>query len=182
MTATPDPAALAQLIDRQAILDCVNRYCCGIDRLDRELALSAYHADAIDDHGHIRARADIFVDFVIARHRAGLTLSHQHHITSHVAEIVGDVAHCTTYYLYSTTAPGDPPALSLHSGRYIDRFERRDGRWAIAARVCLVEWSGAVSPVDAARLIPPPATGAATRDHSDIQYRRPLIVKAPPEQ
>lgn len=172
----PDPAAIALLIDRQAILDCVNRYCCGVDRLDRKMMLSAYHPDAIDDHGHIRARADIFIDFVIARHRAGLTLSHQHHITSHMVEIDGDVAHGTTYYLYSATAPGEPPQLSLHSGRYIDRFERRDGRWAIAARVCLLEWSGEMAPVDATRLIPAPVTGGAARDRSDLQYRRPLVV------
>src|SRR5882724_2908499 len=46
-----DQMALRQLLDRQAILDCLHRYTRGVDRLDRQLLLSAYHADAIDDHG-----------------------------------------------------------------------------------------------------------------------------------
>ena len=47
-----EAAALArEMKDRQEIYDCIMRYCRGIDRLDREVLLSAYHPDAIDDHG-----------------------------------------------------------------------------------------------------------------------------------
>ena len=46
-----DGAQIKHLIDRQAILDCLTRYCRGMDRFDRALVLSAYHPDAIDDHG-----------------------------------------------------------------------------------------------------------------------------------
>jgi hypothetical protein len=42
---------LRYLIDRQAILDCLTRYCRGVDRFDRDLLLSAYHPDATDNHG-----------------------------------------------------------------------------------------------------------------------------------
>ena len=31
--------------------------------------------------------------------------------------------------------------LRIRAGRYIDRFERRDGRWAIAERVLADDWS-----------------------------------------
>ena len=31
--------------------------------------------------------------------------------------------------------------LTMGGGRYVDRLEQRDGRWAIAARVCLRDWS-----------------------------------------
>ena len=42
---------LRALVDRQAIHDVILRYCRGVDRMDRELLLAAYHSDAIDDHG-----------------------------------------------------------------------------------------------------------------------------------
>ena len=38
---------LEQLLDRQEILDCLLRFCRGMDRFDRELFLSAFHSDAI---------------------------------------------------------------------------------------------------------------------------------------
>ena len=31
--------------------------------------------------------------------------------------------------------------MTLSGGRYVDRLERRDGRWAIVDRVCVVEWN-----------------------------------------
>jgi hypothetical protein len=34
---------------------------------------------------------------------------------------------------------GDP--LSISGGRYIDRLEKRNGRWAIAERLCLRDWA-----------------------------------------
>ena len=36
----------------------------------------------------------------------------------------------------------DPAApLTAFGGRYVDRFERRQGKWGIAVRLCLVEWA-----------------------------------------
>ena len=42
-----------ELIDRQRIYECLLRYTRGMDRLDRELVLSAYHDDAVEDHGPV---------------------------------------------------------------------------------------------------------------------------------
>ena len=44
-------AALQLLIDRQEILDCLNRYCRALDRHDDELLTSVFHPDAVDNHG-----------------------------------------------------------------------------------------------------------------------------------
>ena len=38
---------LAHLLERQDILDCLVRFSRGMDRFDRALFLSAFHADAI---------------------------------------------------------------------------------------------------------------------------------------
>ncbi|MGH7462713.1 MAG: nuclear transport factor 2 family protein, partial [Longimicrobiales bacterium] len=44
-------AQVQYLLDRQAILDCDQRYCLGVDRHDADLIASAFHPDAIDEHG-----------------------------------------------------------------------------------------------------------------------------------
>lgn len=179
---TPDTEKLVrELADRQEILDCIHRYCHGMDRLDRELVLSAYHLDAYDDHGTICAPVEEFVDFTMQRHRQGMTVSHHHLVMNHRAEIDGDVAHATTYFIYSATLPKTDPdkphTVSLNGGRYIDRFERRDGRWAIADRVCIVEWTAATTPMALPATAGLPTTGHAARDKTDLQYRRPLRIE-----
>ena len=40
--------ALRELLDRQAITDCIHRYCRGVDRMDREATCSAYHPDGVN--------------------------------------------------------------------------------------------------------------------------------------
>src|SRR5882672_11478300 len=94
-----DKTALQQLLDRQAIQDCLMRYSRGVDRLDRELLLSAYHPDAVDDHGMFAGGRDAFVDWVIDMH-SSTHLSQQHCLFNHTCELEGDVAHAETYYMF----------------------------------------------------------------------------------
>ena len=42
---------IAELWDREQIRQCLHRYARGVDRFDRELILSAFHPDALDEHG-----------------------------------------------------------------------------------------------------------------------------------
>ena len=58
-------AALQELLDKQAVHECVLRYCRGIDRMDAELVRSCYHADATDEHGAFLGTRDVFVDWVM---------------------------------------------------------------------------------------------------------------------
>src|SRR5437870_7614815 len=57
---------LQELLDRQAIADCVYRYARGLDRHDEEIYASAYHDDAIDHHGDFLGRRDKFVPWGLA--------------------------------------------------------------------------------------------------------------------
>ena len=165
-------AIVREMKDRHEIYDCVLRYCRGIDRLDREMLLSAYHPDAIDDHGTFVGPVEQFWDYVHALHH---TYQHrtQHHITNHRCDIDGDVAHAESYYIFRSLNK-EAPLHTNASGRYIDRFERRGGRWAIAERVCLVEirndhWAPTGFEGDDDYL-------PATRDKGDTSYRMPLEI------
>jgi hypothetical protein len=167
------------LADRMDIFDCLTRYTRGVDRLDRELARSAYHDDAIDDHVGFVGPVDDFLDWAFEYH--GTQVRHQHYITNHTVEIDGDEAHAETYYLFVGTVRHDDEPLTVTGGRYVDRFERRDGRWAIASRLCLVEWRTELEShfkgpaVDFVSLV-----GTMARDRTDSSYDRPLVLKRAP--
>src|SRR3954447_22274581 len=77
--------------DKQEIRELIYRYCRGADRLDAELMRSAYHDDAFDDHGAIRASRDEYVDTVmevLGQHY----LSTTHLIGNQLIELNGDRA------------------------------------------------------------------------------------------
>lgn len=180
--------AIACLLDRQSIYDCLVRYTRGIDRWDRELILSAYHPDAVDDHGQFVGEPEAFADWAIAMHRE-THVSHQHALLQHYCDLDGDVAHTETYYHFVSLNRQGPP-WSMIAGRYIDRFEKRETRWAIAQRVVVRDWMASeermsredlVSVVAGQELSPESIefvrTGPApTRDKRDPSYARPLMV------
>jgi hypothetical protein len=169
-----DDKTLCEMLDRQQILDCVHRYCRGVDRFDRELVMSVYHPDAIDDHGVFVGSPGEFVDWAFAYHAEHQRKTH-HIVTNHTCELDGDTAHTETYWIFSGINANAPP--SIHFGRYIDRFERRNGRWAIAARACLSEWHAALGDL----AVPPEyqqaldGSGTSARDREDTSYERPLL-------
>ena len=167
---------LQTLIDRMAIMDCLTRYCRGVDRLDRELILSCYHPEAEDDHGEFVGSREEFCDWVIGLHRRDQILT-QHCITNHSCDIQGDEAHCETYYQFN--ARNNDESMWIAGGRYVDRLEKRGGEWKIANRYCIVEWSGTIipGPIPYADIPDVHASGVPSRDRSDPSYTRPLVNK-----
>jgi ketosteroid isomerase-like protein len=171
---------LQQLLDRNEILECLHRYARGMDRQDREVVRSVYHDDAIDVHGSIPAPVEQFLDWAFAYHDEQRL--HQHYITNDLIELDGDTAHSETYYLFVGRYPDPDTPLIMAGGRYVDRFERRNGQWAIARRVCTAEWRtnppSRLADVGAANVVPPVIV---SRDRDDVSYRRPLIVDLAPD-
>jgi ketosteroid isomerase-like protein len=167
-------AFLREQKDRQEIMDCLLRYTRGADRHDVALMASAYHPGAIDQHGVAPdLEATAFADWAIGWHREFQT-RHQHIIANSTIELDGDTAHVETYYGFWGENREGPPSLCF--GRYLDRFEKREGRWGIAHRVCVNEIMGhfikAELPDEWARAAA--STGPVARDRSDISYQRPL--------
>jgi hypothetical protein len=165
-------ALVRELKDRQEIYECLTRYCRGIDRLDRNMLLSAYHADAVDDHGAFVGPVEAWADFVFDLHS---THQHrtQHLLTNHRCTLHGDVAEAETYYLFRSLNKA-PPLHTSASGRYLDRLERRDGKWRIAVRICLVDirndhW--APTGFEGDELYMP-----NRRDSGDASYQSPIAV------
>ena len=118
------------LLDRRAILDCIYRYCRGLDRLDAETLAASFHPDAQDVHGGWVGYAPDLVSWGIEL--VAKSIMSSHHITGHRCEIDGDVAHAESYILsYGRRADG---GVTSFCGRYLDRFEKTDGTWRFARR------------------------------------------------
>jgi ketosteroid isomerase-like protein len=157
-----DVAAAAEAI-RQAAL----RYCRGVDRLDADLMFSAYHDDATDDHGlFVGLARDLCARVVQSHRRYDATM---HCILNHAIDVV-DATHAAGE-IYNVTylvrASNDGRQLDTWWGRYLDTYECRNGRWAIAHRVSVHEWTttaplGDPMPIDASAFRP----GGADRARS----------------
>lgn len=172
---------LARLADRQDILDCLTRFCRGMDRFDRALFLSAFHPDAVIAAGPYVGDVAGCYDWASALHADGQVAT-QHNLLNHAVEIDGDVAHSETYYLFVGRNRNDSNWMA--GGRYIDRLERRDGEWRIALRTNVIEWSGMVPtmPLPFADVPGIHDNGAPARGPDDRSYRRPLVNLRPPHR
>jgi hypothetical protein len=128
-------------LDRAAIRDALFRYCRGVDRADEELMASVYHPDAIDEHGPYNGPSAEFAALTTGRVRETV-VGIQHSLQNMLVEIDGDIAWVETYFQATYRAKADPDELAMFGGRYLDRFERRDGRtWLIARRKVVNDWS-----------------------------------------
>lgn len=131
-------SSLQALLDKEAIRDCLLRYCRGVDRADEAVLRSTYWPDAHDRHGTYVGSADGFIAGAMRRLRSGGRGVHQ--ITNCTIELHGWLAAVeTSFFALQTTAVASDSATFL-CGRYLDRFERRDGEWRVADRTVVYDW------------------------------------------
>lgn len=128
----------AELADREAIRECMVRYCRGIDRADPALVLSAYWPGAIDYHTGFSGTVEEFVEWSMPRMAAMHDSVHM--IANMLFEIDGAMAKVETYLWSVSILPGDTPRQVMVTGRYLDRFERRDEEWRIAEQLVVHDW------------------------------------------
>jgi hypothetical protein len=120
------------------ILQVLSDYCRGVDRRDPDILRSCYWPGARDDHGVYRGDAEGFVTWVIG---AVAQMGFMQHTVSNfrLFGVRDDTATSETYYhMRCVGADGE---LAQVFGRYLDRWDRRDGRWRIVDRLCTVEWA-----------------------------------------
>jgi hypothetical protein len=132
---------LRVMLDKQEIHDALMRYCRGVDRCDADLIRSAFHSDAIDDHGTHRGPASEFVDLIVDGVQKVASMS-MHFIGNVLIEVEDDLAYSEAYFVsYLTQTRDGTEYTRSRGGRYVDRFERRNGEWKIALRVVVDDWS-----------------------------------------
>jgi len=166
-------ARLEQLLDRQDIVDCLTRFSRGMDRFDREVFLSAFHADAVIAAGPFVGGPVPLFEWASRLHAQGQSATH-HNLMNVTCDIDGDVAHTETYYLFVGRNRDETNWIA--GGRYIDRLERRAGQWKISLRTNAIEWSGMVPTMGIPFADVPGIylNGTPSRDGTDPSYHRPL--------
>jgi ketosteroid isomerase-like protein len=136
-----DQAKLTELMDREAIRDCLYRYCRGIDRADEAALRSAYWPDAIDRHGAYSGAAEGFIQFAVEVFKTNPRNIHQ--ISNILIEFrsAGD-ARVESYFnaLQRGAGKGGVVRQVLLAGRYCDAFEKRGEEWRVAHRTVVYDW------------------------------------------
>ncbi len=152
---------LGELLAKQAITEVIFRYARAIDRMDETLLRSVFHPGSRHSHFFEGPSSDPglpsgpdapgdFVAFALGvlsaysrtHHQLGNTLIQMESATRANAE--------TYFTAYHRMRPrGDPLAAAnaydtemdyFVGGRYIDRFELRDGDWKIVERTGMSDW------------------------------------------
>ena len=175
---------LQQLLDKDEISSALQRWAHGVARRDWAQVRSIFQDSATDAHGTFDGGTDQMVEWQKVHHEF---MEHSVHFTGiPMVEFAGpdlalSQAYVIAFHRYGkdgSQARKDifgpaaethaKPMLSHMVGRYIDRFERRDGEWKIAKRVTVFEW---VKLEDAPWDIPfQPAWTSAKRDTTDAVY------------
>lgn len=134
--------AMQRLLDKQSIAEVLYRRARAGDRSDAELAHSCYHPGATERHGMFDGLATEFIDVVsFTRPKPGSPIAGMFHLITNVLIDFADADHAfSESYHVAWVQMTDGTDASI-GGRYFDRFERRDGRWAIVHRDVIFDWS-----------------------------------------
>lgn len=136
-----DSAVLQRLWAKEAIRDLVLRYCRAIDRKDYAALAALYHHDATDDHGVMFCGlASDFIDWL-----PGMLDTMEatvHSVSNHLIRVNGDTAvgevYCHAYHRYLGETGMEE---LLIGGRYLDRYEQRQGEWRFSHRKIVADWN-----------------------------------------
>src|ERR1700760_2685809 len=84
-----DPREIRRLLDKEAIREVLLRYARGIDRHDDDLMASAYHPDAIDDHGAYIGDPQGLIRHAHDTHSRNWSV-HHHFVSNQSIDLQGD--------------------------------------------------------------------------------------------
>ncbi|MCT7661099.1 nuclear transport factor 2 family protein [Mycobacterium deserti] len=132
---------LQEMIDEFELRRLVHTYCRAVDRGDIEVLRDLYYPDAVDAHGGFSAGAvDQFLQQISAARP--YIRSMQHHITTVNFTITGTTAEGEIYTIaVHTLAGGGRDVDVVVGGRYLDKYEKRDGTWKIVERTIVTDWA-----------------------------------------
>ncbi|WP_332772145.1 nuclear transport factor 2 family protein [Phenylobacterium sp.] len=166
---------LEDLASRAEVAEVAARYCRAFDRCDEALLASCFHPDATHEHGAFKGLSRDFCALGLAAVRQ-VVLTH-HQLGQVSIELDGERAwvesYFTSYHRFGAEPPpgGAPREDRIMGGRYVDRFERRDGVWRIAHRQGVNEWLR-YEPASDRGFFDRPASERGRRDRGDPVYRR----------
>jgi SnoaL-like domain len=132
-------AELQALLDRDKIRECIARLARGEDRRDARLISASYWPDSVTDYGVFKGSFDQYLAWVVPGSPA-IPVT-QHVLGQTYTDLKGDQASSETQVVsYHRVNMGTEERDTIVGGRYLDRFEKRNGEWRIAQRTMLYDW------------------------------------------
>ena len=134
--------AIGVLLAKQEITELLTRYLRSVDRGDIETLRSCYLPGATEDHGGVFCGpAADYIDH-ITRDLTHPRSRTSHNMTNLLIEVHGDTATAESYCLaFSRIKAGGSYHHCFVGARMLDRLEQRGGRWGIASRQVVWDWS-----------------------------------------
>jgi len=169
------PADVDALLAKEDIRALSLQYMRGLDRLDAHLLRSVFFDDAQVDYGFYRGSALEFVPFAMRALRDHR--SNHHFIGQMSVDFEGDIAFGEIYFqaFHRIVDSGAEKDLFI-AGRYVDRYERRNGVWKIAFRAEVNDWARTEPAADEFFRTAPQALRGA-RGADDLSSRRDELRK-----
>jgi hypothetical protein len=131
------------LIDKDAIRDLVLCYSRGVDRQDFAFLRTLYTPDAVEDNhsGLFSGPAEAYIDWLeTVLPRVAMTT---HAVQNHLI-VVEDATHAQgeVYVLAYHRLPAEGGGWfdQIHGSRYLDHYEKYQGRWLFARRSVAIDW------------------------------------------
>jgi len=159
-------AKLDVLLAKDEISQQIYNYSRALDRMDMGLALQLMHADGKWGNGtreeFIKGAWDI----------NGTFATHSHQMTNSSIKVDGNTAVSETYGWVPLRRPvkdGDKTASTeVYVTRYVDRWSRRNGRWALDERQLIVDMHMILQEQ---LTVPSQRVSGGRRDKTDPSYR-----------
>ena len=129
-----------EYLDREEIRNLSRIYMRGLDRLDLVLLASVFADDATVDYGFFQGSAEDFVTF--AHQALKNHLANHHMLGQMLIEVDGDDAVGEIYFqAFHRIVEDDEEKDLFISGRYVDRYRRRNSQWKIMFRSEVNDWA-----------------------------------------
>lgn len=138
----PLQAAMADLVEKQSILELVQSYSRAVDRRDFQLLESLYTEDGIDDHaGLYCGPAQAFVAWLAQALEDVDATTHQIHQVD--VALDGQRAEGEVYLTAYNRLRNERGGLDeLTQGlRYLDHYRKDAGRWRFERRTVVCDWA-----------------------------------------
>lgn len=140
-------SGIQKLLDRQEISEMLYRRARAGDRADVALAHSCYHPGATERHGDFDGFAADFIDnhslTGVGDDENSPLKSMFHFITNIIIDFEGpDAAFVESYHVAIAEFRKKEGIIDATiGGRYLDRFTKENGKWAIKHRDVIFDWS-----------------------------------------
>ena len=142
---------IQRLLDKEDIRDAMLRYARGVDRRDWDAVRDTFHPDGTDHHAEFQGTRDEFIDWIRVKHDQ--VPKSTHFLGNMLIEFASDtvaVVESNFFAVLELSAESeghrklllgdaDPGEIDGRIridvlGRYLDRFEKRNGEWKTARR------------------------------------------------